>query len=65
MANRSDSTHESHVKIPLTEEWLSSKQTMKLLKITGCELMHKREAGLIDFRKSGNAFFYKLKNNIS
>lgn len=45
------------------ENWLSSKDAMKALKISACELMHKREAGKLEFKKKGNAFFYKIKSN--
>ncbi|MFC0116924.1 hypothetical protein ACFFK7_03155 [Pseudoalteromonas xiamenensis] len=38
--------------------WLTSKQTQKYLKISGCQLMHKREHGELKFEKRGNAFFY-------
>lgn len=40
--------------------WLSSKETKTELKITGCELMHRRERGELEFKKVGNAYFYKL-----
>jgi hypothetical protein len=40
--------------------WLSSKEIRMLLGIRGCELMHRREAGLLQFKKVGNAFFYRL-----
>ncbi len=38
--------------------WLSSKETMKYLKLSGCELMHRRERGLLKFEKRGRAYFY-------
>lgn len=41
-----------------TSPWLTSKQTQKHLKITGCELMHKRERGELVFKKQGNAYLY-------
>lgn len=40
--------------------WLSSTETSKHLKISACELMHKRERGELKFKKVGNAFFYQL-----
>lgn len=43
------------------QEWVSSKAIMKTLKISACELMHKRERGEFDFKKLGNAYFYKIK----
>jgi len=39
-------------------EWFSSKETMKLLKISDCELMHRRERGELKFEKRGRAYFY-------
>lgn len=42
--------------------WLNSKQTQKHLKISGCQLMHKREHGELKFEKRGNAFFYYFEN---
>lgn len=44
------------------EKWLSSQEAMKALKISACELMHRREAGQLHFKKQGNAYFYKLNN---
>jgi hypothetical protein len=32
----------------------------KHLKVSGCELMHLREKGRLEFKKSGNAFLYQL-----
>ncbi|QHI36737.1 hypothetical protein IMCC3317_21070 [Kordia antarctica] len=40
------------------DEFLSSKETMKKLKISSCELMHLRVEGKINFVKKGNAYFY-------
>lgn len=40
--------------------WFSSKEIKAELKITGCELMHLREEGELEFKKVGNAYFYKL-----
>ena len=40
--------------------WLSSKETQKALKITGCELMHLRQSGKLRFKKQGNAYFYQI-----
>ncbi|WP_286888026.1 hypothetical protein [Pseudoalteromonas sp. ESRF-bin5] len=39
-------------------KWLSSKEAMKHLKITDCELMHSRERGELKFEKRGRAYFY-------
>ena len=43
-------------------KWLSSKGAMAHLKITGCELMHRRERGELKFEKRGRAYFYYIKN---
>lgn len=45
------------------EFWFSSKETQKHLKVTGCELMHLREKGKLEFEKRGNADFYKIDAN--
>jgi hypothetical protein len=47
------------------ENWLSSKEIKTRLKITGCELMHLREKGKLEFQKVGNAYFYKLPQQLS
>ena len=44
-----------------SEEWLSSRDAMKALRISSCELMHRRERGSIKFEKRGNAYFYKVR----
>ncbi|WP_160290488.1 helix-turn-helix domain-containing protein [Pseudoalteromonas luteoviolacea] len=38
--------------------WLTTKQAQKHLKVSGCELMHKREHGELVFEKRGRAYFY-------
>lgn len=43
-------------------EWLKSKEVMKLLKISACDLMHNRMSGKLKFRKQGNAFLYELES---
>ncbi|UZE96811.1 hypothetical protein [Alkalimarinus alittae] len=43
--------------------WCSSKDTKKVLKISDCELMHMRLAGNLEFKKSGNAYYYLIDNN--
>jgi hypothetical protein len=40
--------------------WLTSKETQKLLKVSGCELMHLRESDKLTFKKQGNAFLYQI-----
>jgi hypothetical protein len=44
----------------LNDTWLTSKETQKLLNISGCELMHLRESGKLTFKKQGNAFLYQI-----
>lgn len=44
--------------------WLSSKETQQRLKISGCELMHRRESGKLAFKKQGNAYCYFIKANL-
>jgi hypothetical protein len=41
--------------------WLSSKQAMKLLKLSSCEMMHLRQAGKLKFEKRGNSYFYAIE----
>ncbi len=40
------------------EEWLSSIEARKFLRVSDCDLMHMRTAGQIEFKKTGNAFLY-------
>lgn len=40
--------------------WMTSKEAKKHLKITNCELMHRRESSRIPFRKKGNAYEYLI-----
>ncbi|MCQ8878840.1 hypothetical protein NQT69_12580 [Pseudoalteromonas shioyasakiensis] len=42
-------------------KWLSSKEAIKHLKISGCELMHRRERGELKFEKRGRAYFYYIE----
>lgn len=42
------------------ENWLTSKEAKKVLKVSDCHLMHMRLAGKLQFRKEGNRFFYLL-----
>ncbi len=48
-------------------EYLNSKEARKSLKISGCELMHLRENGKIEFIKKGNAYLYPREslNNVA
>jgi hypothetical protein len=40
------------------ENYLSSKETMKALKVSSCKLMHLRAEGKLKFIKKGNAYLY-------
>ncbi|WP_299313264.1 hypothetical protein [uncultured Aquimarina sp.] len=44
------------------KEYLSSKEACKSLKIKGCELMHLREEGKLEFIKKGNAYLYEKES---
>ena len=46
-------------------DWLSSKEIRTHLKISGCELMHLRERDELEFKKVGNAYYYKLPKKFS
>lgn len=41
-------------------KWLTSTEVRQLLKISGCELMHRREHGEFIFKKVGNAYLYQV-----
>lgn len=43
--------------------WITSKEAQKLLKISGCELMHLRTSGKLVFKKQGNAYYYQVKQS--
>jgi hypothetical protein len=43
--------------------WHTSNETQKLLKISGCELMHLRVSGKLKFKKQGNAYYYLVSQN--
>ncbi|MBB1361053.1 hypothetical protein H5125_02630 [Shewanella sp. SR44-4] len=47
--------------IDKTSQWLNSKDTMRLLKISSCHLMHMRQAGKIKHKKQGNSFWYLIE----
>ena len=40
------------------KKWLSSKEAQKTTKIKGCDLMHYRVQGKLEYEKRGNAYFY-------
>jgi hypothetical protein len=46
-----------------TENWLTSKEAKKVLKVSSCELMHLRVAGKLPYKKQGNAYFYQIPLN--
>ncbi len=39
-------------------DWLTSKEAEKALRVDSCELMHLRVEGKLGFTKKGNAFLY-------
>lgn len=41
-----------------SKKWLSSKEVKIITKIKGCDLMHSRVAGELEFKKKGNTYFY-------
>ncbi len=41
-------------------KYVNSKETMKLLKVKSCDLMHMRVSGKLEYIKKGNAYFYKV-----
>ncbi|MBM7074249.1 hypothetical protein JQC92_19835 [Shewanella sp. 202IG2-18] len=43
-----------------TQNWLTSKEAQKALKISGCVLMHRRESGKLQFKNIGRAFMYYI-----
>lgn len=42
-----------------SDKYLSSKEMMKELKVSSCELMHLRTHGKLQYIKKGNAYLYK------
>lgn len=42
--------------------WLSSKGAQKVAKIKGCDLMHYRIQGKLEFEKRGNTYFYSKES---
>ena len=43
------------------KNWLTSKETKSLLKISDSKLMHLRLEGKIEFKKVGRSFFYNCE----
>lgn len=44
------------------KEWISSKEAQKTGEINGCDLMHYRVQGKLEFEKRGNAYFYSKES---
>ena len=44
-------------------QWLASAEAKKKLKVSDCELMHKRQRGELVFQKKGNAYLYYFEEN--
>lgn len=44
----------------MTQIWLTSKETQKILKISACELMHLRVSDKLKFKKQGNSYYYQV-----
>lgn len=42
------------------DQWVRSAAARKVLKLSTCDLAHKRESGEIEAKKVGNTYFYKL-----
>ncbi len=45
--------------------WVKSAEARKVLKLSTCELAHKRESGEIESKKVGNAYLCKLPQSYS
>jgi ribosomal protein L28 len=45
-------------KTDVNKKWLNSNEARKKLKVSACNLSHLREAGKLEFKKEGNAYFY-------
>ncbi len=45
---------------PPQNQWVRSAEARKVLKLSTCDLAHKRESGEIEARKVGNSYLYKL-----
>ena len=46
----------------VNKKWLSSKEVMSISKIKGCDLMHYRLQGKLEYEKRGNSYFYAKKS---
>jgi hypothetical protein len=47
------------------DQWVRSADVRKALRLSTCELAHKRESGEIESKKVGNAYYYKLPKSDS
>ena len=45
-------------------QYLTSKEAKKLLKISDCELAHMRVEGKLSYVKKGNAYMYEIESVI-
>jgi hypothetical protein len=46
------------------KKYFSSKEMMKELKVSSCQLMHLRTKGELEFIKKGSSYLYRKKKNI-
>jgi hypothetical protein len=42
------------------DQWVNSTEARKRLKVSTCDLAHLRNAGKIESKKVGNAYYYKV-----
>lgn len=42
--------------------WISSNESKKIAKIKGCDLMHYRLEGRLEYQKVGNSFLYEKES---
>ncbi len=38
--------------------YMPTKEAKKLLKVSGCQIMHLRDSGKIQFKRKGNGYWY-------
>lgn len=48
--------------VPPSQEWMTSAEVKRVLKRSDSTLKNYREKGLIDWKKVGGTYYYKLKN---
>jgi hypothetical protein len=44
----------------IADQWVRSADVRKALKLSTCDLAHKRDSGEIEAKKVGNTYYYKL-----